>query len=799
MTFLNSIWLWGGLAAAGVAVPIVIHLFNRYRHRRVQWAAMDLLRRAMTVRSRQVRLEDVLLLLLRCLAIALIAFALVRPTVLGAGARWIGGEGRVGAVIAVDGSYSMATRGVQSQFDAARSAAEAVGRTLRPGDAMTVVLMGDRPRVLVRNVGYDEEHLANILAAAEPLPEGLNLEAGLEGVRGLLDEMRVPAKELYLVTDAQADQWEDPTAPVRETIDALAGEANVMLLPVGGAGASPGGNLTVEDLRIASGSALQGSVVRVLATVANTGATAASGVQLNLMNGETPVDSRTLDRLDPGERVTVPLFLATPTGDAPADEENLIDADGRRVVRLTATLPEDALTLDNRRYLVARLRPQLRVLLVDGDPTGSPEPMAFMRKALSPGSTEGIDLNDRGLIVDTVPLDELPAVKLETYHAVVLNRAGAAPGEATQPLGRYVEAGGGLMVVLGAEVGAETGAGAVNTAYEYRPVEGEPRSLLPATVREAVMVAGGGTGGGTGGGEMRIMPEAASANPAAEAARLLPESLMSRATLRRITVVEPAEGAGVVLRAVGQDADHPLLVTGRLGAGRVMLLTASLGDRSVTDLGPHPLFPILMHQAVGWLADEDAGAALTVGDPASLTVPTSVASGASAASGGLASVGVVAPDGGRTETGAEVAVGGGVVRVERVQMPGFYEVADGDRLLDAVAVNVDATESASPPLTPAQVEASLRGLPVAVLRDAADVAGFVEQSRTGTELWWPLLAIGLGLLAVESLLATWFSRRMRGSAADVGETARPRSWRRAQAEAAGVSRPPAANAVRKAA
>ena len=80
MNFLNSPALWGILGAIGVAVPIIIHLLHQRHRRRTDWAAMELLRRALVVRSGQVKLEDILLLILRCLVLALVAFALLRPT-----------------------------------------------------------------------------------------------------------------------------------------------------------------------------------------------------------------------------------------------------------------------------------------------------------------------------------------------------------------------------------------------------------------------------------------------------------------------------------------------------------------------------------------------------------------------------------------------------------------------------------------------------------------------------------------------------------------------------------------------
>ena len=79
MSYLNSPLLWSILGAIGVAVPIVIHLLHQRHRRRTDWAAMELLRRALVVRSGQVKLEDLLLLLLRCLVPALVAFALCVP------------------------------------------------------------------------------------------------------------------------------------------------------------------------------------------------------------------------------------------------------------------------------------------------------------------------------------------------------------------------------------------------------------------------------------------------------------------------------------------------------------------------------------------------------------------------------------------------------------------------------------------------------------------------------------------------------------------------------------------------
>ncbi len=101
MIFLNSILLFGTAAAA---VPIIIHLLNKRKVQHVTWAAMRFLREAIEQNQRRLRIEDLLLLLLRCLLLILLALTLARPAVRGAAAS---GRGATTAVVIVDSSYSM--------------------------------------------------------------------------------------------------------------------------------------------------------------------------------------------------------------------------------------------------------------------------------------------------------------------------------------------------------------------------------------------------------------------------------------------------------------------------------------------------------------------------------------------------------------------------------------------------------------------------------------------------------------------------------------------------------------------
>ena len=60
-------------------LPILVHLFNRLRHRKLPWAAMMFLRMANRKSTRYAKLRQWLVLLFRVLAVLALLFALSRP------------------------------------------------------------------------------------------------------------------------------------------------------------------------------------------------------------------------------------------------------------------------------------------------------------------------------------------------------------------------------------------------------------------------------------------------------------------------------------------------------------------------------------------------------------------------------------------------------------------------------------------------------------------------------------------------------------------------------------------------
>src|SRR5580658_9210940 len=79
MTLFAFFGLWStlGIGVGAVAIPLVIHLINRRRYKIVPWAAMRFLLAAQKQTRKRMRIEQILLLLVRMAILALILFAMI--------------------------------------------------------------------------------------------------------------------------------------------------------------------------------------------------------------------------------------------------------------------------------------------------------------------------------------------------------------------------------------------------------------------------------------------------------------------------------------------------------------------------------------------------------------------------------------------------------------------------------------------------------------------------------------------------------------------------------------------------
>lgn len=78
MEFLNPYILWGSLA---ISIPIVIHFWHQKKGKVIAWAATQWLSEKNLQQSRGIRLDNILLLIIRCLLFLFLVFILSKPLI----------------------------------------------------------------------------------------------------------------------------------------------------------------------------------------------------------------------------------------------------------------------------------------------------------------------------------------------------------------------------------------------------------------------------------------------------------------------------------------------------------------------------------------------------------------------------------------------------------------------------------------------------------------------------------------------------------------------------------------------
>lgn len=186
MTFLNPTLAMIGLAC--VAVPIIIHILMRRRRKPVAWGAMRFLLEAYKKQRRRLNLEQILLLAARCLLIALLALALGKP-ILGA-AGLLGNEGPRNLFILIDNSLASSARpsDAAAAFDAHKSVAESLLRSLDAGvgDRAALIALGSPADPLVMPPTSDIASVLSALRALKPTDGTADFPGALGLLRDLL-------------------------------------------------------------------------------------------------------------------------------------------------------------------------------------------------------------------------------------------------------------------------------------------------------------------------------------------------------------------------------------------------------------------------------------------------------------------------------------------------------------------------------------------------------------------------------------------------------------------------------------
>lgn len=422
-----------GIGAA--SIPIIIHLLHKRRYQETSWAAMRFLMEAARKQSRRLRWEQLLVLLVRCLAVGLLATAFSRPFFESAFSPVAGRDPRH-VIVAFDDSFSMALQqGNTSRLDRGKDIVRQLISGSLSGDGYSLVCLAPGGQVELISPTYRKESFLSELDRIGIAEESIDLAGTLSTLETILRESPQPReKEILIVSDFQHRDW-DLTANERSLIESrltqIAGEnVGFTLLDVGG---GPIGNLAVAGIDIAPQPLLVGQESTITVTLRSFGERPISGVSLELLVEDRTISSRTLDEIA-GEEAQI-SFVHTWSG---AGEK-----------RVTARLVTDQLETDNARYQVASVRDSVRVLLVEGRPAGSQREQSsyYLQTALEtvrhPVTGEPLF---EVTVSDVLGMSDLPLMRFDVL--ALCNLTGLGESQMLR-IRRHLSSGGGLLLIHG--------------------------------------------------------------------------------------------------------------------------------------------------------------------------------------------------------------------------------------------------------------------------------------------------------------------------------------------------------------
>lgn len=690
MGFLNIAFLVGLVAAA---VPIVIHLLNRRRVKRVKFSSLEFLDEVNKQRMRRINLRRILILILRTLAVLAVVFAFARPT-LRSGLLFAGSVPK-NVVVCLDASFSMGVAmETGTAFDAAKAIAGDIVDEAGNSDAVNVVVFGKQAESLLeqgtRNKGVVRSAIDRVVLSNETT----SIRAGVDRALELIEKSDVEGGEVFVVSDFRAS---DDSSFVDEA--ALPENVRVYFIPVYDEDID---NVSIDKIGVPRKLLRPGEVVRVSVTATNHARRTPASVPLEVVVEGDRKAEQVLE-LAPGttETVAFPLSLAEPGhyhGRVAKHRDRLpVDDDRFFLIEVSNTIPVTVMT-GRRRAATSETPAQVPSVF-------------YVEKALNPrGTSEG------EFSVRVIDERDATASAFPTGSVVVWVDPQNLEPKRMLLLERHVRRGGGLLVFLG--------------------------NADAAILNDSAFRALAGFRGGTEkSGESRAaFTSFEKGHPVFSLFTKEELELLSRAKVRAYVSARGVAPDSALAYIGGGD---PAVWECERGRGRVLVFAAA-PDLASSDIPLSPMFLPLVHTSVSYLASsgEAPGAdEHLVGSPISFTVSQTNLDESQLTIRDPAAESLKPSIGERSA--GDVQVG-----FDRPARPGFYQLYRDTTRVAETAVNVDARESnvATSSL------AEKRPKSVSVVRAGESFRTELREAKEGREVFAAFLLIAVAALAAESVL-----------------------------------------------
>ena len=428
---------WLLISLAGIGLPIAAHLLSRRRYDVVEWAAMQFLNPSKKTR-RRLKLEELLLLLLRIGLIALIVLSVTRPWLPGG---WLSGYYSAGSrtvVLVIDGSNSMSrTDGVNSMHQHAIRRASEFLRTLGADDNVALIDARDEPQAVIESPLRDLTVVEQEIRRLPPPGGACGMLSALEKAIAILGRSSASAREVVVFTDRQANSWKSDNEAEWIRFDDLirfpSVRPHVWVIDVAPQLGPVTRNVSVGRIELSREMTVPDLPERLQVAIHNE-STAEAQVPLRLLLDGQPLAGKL-------QSPTIPAH-----GESVIEFNHALRAEGTHVLSVEAEMSDDAVAVDNVSHAAIHVAESLDVLLVNGTPAGLPaaRDSFFAELAFAPPESK-----PPWVKTHLVEAADLTPADFQTVSAAIFCNVGGISPDVATTLREFVAAGNGLMIACG--------------------------------------------------------------------------------------------------------------------------------------------------------------------------------------------------------------------------------------------------------------------------------------------------------------------------------------------------------------
>jgi len=690
MGFLNSIIF---AFAAFAAIPILIHLLNRRRVKKVYFSSLEYLKSLQKTRMRRLKIKQLLLLLIRILAVLFIVAAFARPALRGGYTAGLGAAAKTSAVIMLDNSLSMSAETREgSLFEQGQIFASSLLDAFSEGDEILFATFNHDLEASEDGFTLDLDALENSVIESRLSYASTDPRKSVDAAFEHLDESGNLHRELYIISDYAEDSWRefviDRDDPESE---------NTRVYLVGIADPEPD-NIRTTDLDFGRQLIYPNRPVEITASFANDNPRRVSGVLASLF-----VDDKRISQTD----------FDIPASDRASAEFSFTFTDfGLHSGFVEA--PDDRITADNRCYFCVSIPRSIKVLVIGENESDN----HYLRLAIKPQPETPTQMEVR-----SVGMAGLPSEDIYAYDCIVLNGIDYMAESDFSRIENFVASGGNILIFAPPS--------GDNRFYGTRILE----RRFDADYLGAVQMQDES-------GYMTLERLLLS-HPIFSRYSSVDEDRIPEIRFEQIMKIRPGQNSRTLAWFSSGD---PAILESEWGQGRAILMASDLDPGSNRFIN-HPLFVTFVNRSIEYLSadltrvteryttEDVIERSLSNIDPASR-------------------IELRAPDGSTELLAPNFSGNTAYLTIRDAGIPGIYRVSANDSTVDMFAVNIPNDETMQTYLAASDVEEKFSEYSTAML--SVDDDAFIEEirrNRHGREIWKPVLIIGLLLLALEMVVA----------------------------------------------